>query len=308
MTWTRTVFVPAYAKVNLTLEVLGRRDDGFHDLASVMQTIALHDTLALRPTGDGEFGLECDAEDLATPTNLALRAAHAVARACGVSQGVHVELRKQIPVQAGLGGGSSDAAALLLALPRLWGRVLPLHHLARIAAELGSDVPFFLAAGTAIVSGRGERVASLPDMRAQWMVLARPPVAVPTGRAFAALTADDYADGSHSAELARALTSGEPLLGERMVNSFARSVQRDYPPLATLWHAFRSAGASSVHLSGSGPTLYALFEHLTSAAGVWRHLRDNGHEVWLTHTVSREFALAAANPQPDDRSDMHLRA
>jgi 4-diphosphocytidyl-2-C-methyl-D-erythritol kinase len=293
MTWTRSVFVPAFAKINLTLEVLGRRDDGYHDLASVMQTISLHDTLALHPASPGEFTLTCDVETLTGADNLALRAASSLATACEVANGVRIELRKETPTQAGLGGGSSDAAAVLLALPRLWGIDLPLHRMTQIAAELGSDVPFFLTAGTAIVTGRGERVAPLPDLPPTWIVLAKPRVDIATGRAFAALAPRDFTDGSHSAALAESLTAGMGAPDAHLVNTFEVSIRANYPEVAALWHAFQAAGAQTVHLSGSGPTLFALFTDLTLAAHVWRQLRAEGRETWLSHTVGRVAAHAA---------------
>jgi 4-diphosphocytidyl-2-C-methyl-D-erythritol kinase len=293
MSWTRAVFVPAFAKINFTLEVLGRRSDGYHDLASVMQMISLHDTLALHPASDGEFSLQCDVEELAGSENLALRAAREAATACGVSAGVRIELRKETPVQAGLGGGSGDAAAVLLALPRLWGVELPLHHLTHIAATLGSDVPFFLTGGTALVSGRGERVAPLPDVTPLWIVVAKPAVSVPTGQAFAALTASDYADGSRSAALAEALAHGVAIGPEHLANSFAAGILRAYPAVADVARAFAEAGAAAVHLSGSGPTLFALFDVLSEAAPVWQRMRAGGHAVWLAHTIGRRDALAA---------------
>lgn len=293
MPWTRTVFVPAFAKLNLTLEVLGRRPDGYHDLASVMQTISLHDTLALHPAPDGHFSLDCDVEELAGADNLALRAARAVAAACGVSTGVRIELRKATPFQAGLGGGSSDAAAVLLTLPRLWHTDLPLHRLTHIAADLGSDVPFFLTAGTALVTGRGERVAPLPDLAPLWLVLAKPPVAVPTGNAFAALVQSDHADGFASASVAESITLGATLPPDMLVNSFERGIRRDYPAVEDLWRAFLDSGAPPVRLSGSGPTLFALCDRLAVAAPIWRRLRADGHDAWLAHTVGRQAALAA---------------
>jgi 4-diphosphocytidyl-2-C-methyl-D-erythritol kinase len=293
MTWTHTVFVPAYAKVNLTLEVLGRRADGYHDLASIMQTISLHDTLALHPAPPGEFTLTCDVEELIGPDNLALRAARALATACEVASGVRIELRKETPTQAGLGGGSSDAAVVLLALPRLWGADLPLHRMTQIAAELGSDVPFFLTGGAAIVTGRGERVAPLPDLPPTWIVLCKPPVDIATGPAFAGLAIQDFASGSHSAALAESRTASGDVPDEHMVNSFETSIRASYPEVDALWHAFQEAGAETVHLSGSGPTLFAMFAELTMATRVWRRLRAQGHKTWVSHTIGRSAAHAA---------------
>lgn len=287
MVWERAIFVPAYAKINLTLEVLGRRADGFHDLASVMQTISLHDTLLLRPALAGTYELSCDVPALAGADNLALRAARSLADASGRRHGVAIELRKVIPTQGGLGGGSSDGAAVLAALARLWDVDLAADDLLRLAAALGSDVPFLLRGGTALVGGRGERITPLPDSEPLWLVVARPPVAISTATAFRALTQADYADGAASAAVAAALQRGEPVPPVHLVNSFEASVRRAYPLVEETWEALRAAGAPEVRLSGSGPTLFAPFRALAPAADVWRRLRADGHEVWLARTVSR---------------------
>jgi 4-diphosphocytidyl-2-C-methyl-D-erythritol kinase len=291
MAWTRPVVVPAFAKVNLMLEVLGRREDGYHELASVMQTVSLQDMIVFRPAPDGVRSLTCDRPEIAGDQNLALRAAHALARATGCAAGVAIELHKEIPIQGGLGGGSSDAACVLLALARLWGQELPADRLASLAAELGSDVPFFLAGGAALVTGRGEHVVPLPDLDPLRIVLVRPPISISTAAAFAALTSADFADGAASASLAAALRGGGRLPLDRLVNSFERSVLRDHPAVARTWEALVAAGAPLVRLSGSGPSLFAPFEALAPAMEVWRRLRAEGHEVRLARTVSRAEVL-----------------
>ncbi len=155
-----SVFVPAYAKINLTLAVLGKREDGYHDLSSVMQTISLHDTLRLTPNRSGQITAHADSPELNTPDNLALRAALALREAVGdESLGAEIELLKAIPSPGGLGGGSSDAASVLLALNTLWQTRLPHERLVELAAMLGSDVPYFLSGGTALIAGRGEHVS-----------------------------------------------------------------------------------------------------------------------------------------------------
>jgi 4-diphosphocytidyl-2-C-methyl-D-erythritol kinase len=297
--WTRPIMLPAYAKVNLTLEVLGRRADGYHELASVMQTIALHDTIRLSPAPDGVRSLTCDRPELAGDQNLALRAAEALARATGHSDGVTIELRKEIPLQGGLGGGSSDAACVLLALARLWECALAPEQLAALAAELGSDVPFFLTGGAAFVNGRGEHVTPLPDSDPLWLVVVRPPIGIATAAAFTALTLADFADGAASTALAEALRAGDPLPLDRLVNSFERSILRDYPAVAHAWEALAAAGAPIVRLSGSGPTLFAPFAALIPAAEVWRRLRAEGHEVWLTRTVARAEVVHSLPALPE---------
>ncbi|MBF6589746.1 MAG: 4-(cytidine 5'-diphospho)-2-C-methyl-D-erythritol kinase [Ktedonobacterales bacterium] len=160
-----SIFVPAYAKINLTLSVLGRRDDGYHALASVMQTISLHDTLRITPNASGACVCETDVPALQSPDNLALRAAWLLAAtAADGTPGVAIELRKEIPAQGGLGGGSGDAATVLVALNALWRTHHPQAELERLGATLGSDVPFFVRGGTCLIEGRGERVTPLPDV------------------------------------------------------------------------------------------------------------------------------------------------
>jgi 4-diphosphocytidyl-2-C-methyl-D-erythritol kinase len=283
--------LPAFAKINLTLEVLARRADGYHELASVVQTVALADTIALAPAPDGSRTLDCDMPDLAGAANLALRAAEALADVVPGAGGVALELRKEIPAQAGLGGGSSDAATVLLALVRLWGASLTDDELRALAARLGSDVPFFLTGGTARIRGRGDVVEPLPDVVPCWLVMLKPPVSVPTAAAFGALAPADFGDGKATERLASGMLQGRPVAFEALTNSFEMSVERDYPAVAAGRTALAAAGARVVRLSGSGPTLFAPFDQLDAAARVWRVAASAGHDVWLTRTVSRAEAL-----------------
>ena len=172
MTGVEKVTVQAPAKVNLTLEVLGKRPDGYHNIASVMQAINLFDTLTFRPSD--EIKMLAETKDLETRDNLVYRAAMLLRETSGVSAGAEIRLDKQIPLAAGLGGGSSDAAATLLGLGRLWGLELGEGELKGLAAQLGSDVPFFLTGGTALVEGKGERVSSVKMPPTLWLVLAFP--------------------------------------------------------------------------------------------------------------------------------------
>jgi 4-diphosphocytidyl-2-C-methyl-D-erythritol kinase len=282
--------LPAFAKINLTLEVLGRRTDGYHELASVMQTIALCDTVALEPAPANTRTLACDVPALAGAANLALRAADELASLVPGTCGVSLELHKAIPTQAGLGGGSSDAATALLALARLWGVPITEDHMCALAARLGSDVPFFLTGGTARVRGRGEGVEPLPDVVPCWLVLLKPPLSVPTAVAFAALGPEDFRDGAASARLANDVLQGRPVDFAALVNSFEASVERDYPAVAAGRAALVEAGAPVVRLSGSGPTLFAPFDRLEAADAVYRAVRATGHEVWLSRAVSRAEA------------------
>ena len=177
------VTIPAYAKVNYTLDVLSARPDGYHNIASVMQTVSLADTVELRLIEGNRIEIECDAADVpADSTNLAYRAAEAIrSAASGGSQGIGIKLTKTIPSQAGLGGGSSDAAATLRGMNHLVGAGISEERLAVIAATLGSDVRFFLTGGTASARRRGEQVAPLPDGPPFWFVIATIIVGASTG-------------------------------------------------------------------------------------------------------------------------------
>src|SRR5439155_13291328 len=161
----------AYAKLNLGLEVTGRRDDGYHEIVSVMKLVDLYDTLAFAPS-DGEITVECDNPVLAAEgrSNLVWRAARLLRETARVEKGAVIELRKRIPLASGLGGGSSDAAATLRGLSQLWGKALPKDQMRNLATVLGSDVPFFLEGGTALVEGRGDRVIPLPAPPPGWAV------------------------------------------------------------------------------------------------------------------------------------------
>jgi 4-diphosphocytidyl-2-C-methyl-D-erythritol kinase len=293
----RSVFVPAYAKINLTLAVLGKRADGYHDLSSVMQTISLHDTLRLTPNRAGQITARSDSAELNTPDNLALRAAMALRETAGdASLGAEIELLKAIPSPGGLGGGSSDAASVLLALDALWQTRLPHERLAELAATLGSDVPYFLSGGAALIAGRGEHVAPLPDAQSLWLVLARPPVNVSTAAVYRALSPANYATTEDTEAIVQAIQQGEPLPLEHLSNSLEAPVMRDYPQIAATRDALLASGAPLVRMSGSGPTLYTPFGALEDASRVYTESRSRGLECWLCHFVSRstyESALHA---------------
>lgn len=247
----------AYAKVNLTLEVLARRADGFHEIASVMQTVELADEVTLAPAA--ELALQCDT-DIPPEENLALRAARLLRGAAGVDRGTRITLRKRIPMAAGLGGGSSDAAAVLLGLDGLWGLGMGKERLAALAAKLGSDVPFFLWGGTALASGRGEAVSPLPPLRPAWLVLATPPVTLPnkTATLYRGLRPEHFTRGEATRRLTEAIRSGKPLADGMLCNVFQSVAPEAFPELSRWMDRFQRAGAAAVHLSGSGPTLFAL--------------------------------------------------
>jgi 4-diphosphocytidyl-2-C-methyl-D-erythritol kinase len=263
--------VSAPAKVNLTLEVLGRRPDGYHEIRSVMQAVSLADRLEFEPASDGLIRLSGGSSD-APPdeSNLVLRAARALAEASGATSGAWIHLEKRIPAGAGLGGGSSDAAATLLALNGLWGLDMPLPDLMDIAARLGSDVPFFLSQGTALAEGRGERLTFLPAAPVLWLTLVKPAASLPTPEVYAGFARTG--PGAHddvTPSLLGALVAGS-------VEGVARNLRNDLQPAAValcpeiddVLSLMRESGAVAAQVSGSGSACFALCHNRERAEAV----------------------------------------
>ena len=281
-------FARSYAKINLTLDVLGKRADGYHDLATIMQTIDLYDTICLQTTEGNEVRILCSRPELSNEDNLAVRAVQAVRQRLSLTQGVAIELHKRIPVAAGLGGGSSNAATTLLALRHWWRLPLSSTDLLDIAASLGSDVPFFLTGGLALCEGRGERVTPLlprwpSSMR--WLLLLKPSIGVSTATVFRNLPTSDYGDGSHSQTIRSAFAAKSGLPLQDLYNSLERSVLERYPEVAQAREDMLQTGAYPVRLSGSGPTLFAMFSRLDAAVMVQHKLQEQGYELYLTRAV-----------------------
>jgi 4-diphosphocytidyl-2-C-methyl-D-erythritol kinase len=287
-----TFVVRAHAKINLTLRVLGRREDGFHELRTIFQSVALHDTLTFRSTA-GPFTIECDAADVPCDRrNLVWQAADRVWRASGRRgplRGVRVTIRKRVPPQAGLGGGSSDAAATLVALDALWKTRLSPDRLSALAAAVGSDVPFFLLGGTALGLGRGEQLFSLPALPRTPIVLVRPPCGVATADAYAWLSGLVRRTPAASQTMA-VPWSPQPLAIE---NDLEGAVLPRMPLVARACRMLRRAGATAVLMSGSGSAVFGCFPDAEVARRAGAALARPGWFVQATYTSGR-----SARPHP----------
>ena len=263
------ISIDAHAKLNLTLEVLGKRDDGYHDIASIMQTLDLADTLTFRPADS--LSLTCSLPELSGPGNLALSAAELLRSEFGVSDGASIHIEKRIPVAAGLGGGSADAAATLVGLNKLWGLELSNDRLRYIGAKLGSDVPFLVEGGTATALGRGERVRHLPTPDLPWIVIAVPNANLPdkTAAMYRALTPDNFTRGALTFKLeARILHHGGDVPAQLLFNTFDTVARTAIPDVDKCWNDMYAAGAREIHVSGSGPAIYAAVERKEIATTV----------------------------------------
>ncbi len=283
------VRIRAHAKINLDLRVLGTRADGFHELRTVFQAIALHDVIECIPR-EGAFAIECDTAGVPLDaSNLVWKAAEALWRSlrrAGPVRDVTVRLRKQIPLQAGLGGGSADAAATLLALSAVWRVPLRPAQLTDVAATLGADVPFFLSGGTALGLGRGDEVYPLADMPRHWIVLLIPGFGVSTADAYGWYDAER--DAGHAAARDPQYVPGPwPSRAAQMINDLEAPIARRHPEIDQMKTALRRSGAVAAAMSGSGSTVFGLFQKRSDAVAASEHLSGSGWRVLLTESLGR---------------------
>lgn len=279
--------VSAYAKLNLTLDILRKREDGYHDLQMVMQSIDLTDTLTITPTqtaGTISTSLSYLPKD---DRNLAQIAAKAFREATGTGPQLDISITKRIPVCAGMAGGSSDGAAVLRAMNLLTGgRLTPL-ELAAIGARVGSDVPYCVIGGTALVEGRGERLTPLQQLPACHVVVCKPPFPISTPQLFSRVDVKKIVRRPDTAGLLAALEQGDLTgVARRMYNVFEDVLEpRRRGEIDAIKATLIDRGALGASMSGSGPTVFGLFDCPDTAAAACRELQKNYHDVFLCKTV-----------------------
>jgi 4-diphosphocytidyl-2-C-methyl-D-erythritol kinase len=278
-----TVFSPA--KINVYLRILSRRPDGYHDLETVMLPLDFGDEISLQLQPNG-ITMECDDPRLPTDeSNLALRAARMLAKRCGEERGARITLTKRIPLAAGLGGGSSNAAAVLLGLKQLWGLDTPHSTLDEIAASMGSDINFFLHGGAAVCRGRGERVEPIPCKLTAAILLVNPGFGISTQWAYeswAKIASALTVKPPEVSLLLRAL-AGDDLAGvsAALFNSLEAPSVRKFPVLRLLRDALRADGAAGALMSGSGATVFGLFPDAEQAKRSAQRIREQfGPSMW----------------------------
>lgn len=279
--------VRAPAKLNLTLEVLAKRQDGYHEIRSVIQTINLCDVLYFHLSREIEY--RCSYPNWIPEKSLVYRAVNRLQEFAGCSKGVTIEINKCIPLISGLGGDSSDAAAALLGLNRLWELCLSREELLVLARSLGSDVAFFLYGGTALIEGRGEIVTPLPPLPYMWVVLVVPFVErLPekTKQMYARLKCSHFTDGYVTQRLVAELREGRrPSV---LFNTFENVAFSEPSELKVYQDHFVKIGAGHVHLAGSGPALFALIEDKFKAEDLFIRCQQQGMESYLINTLPAE--------------------
>ncbi|MGD9143201.1 MAG: 4-(cytidine 5'-diphospho)-2-C-methyl-D-erythritol kinase [Dehalococcoidia bacterium] len=284
---TDTLTVQAPAKINLTLEVLGERPDGFHEIRSVMQSVDLCDSLVFGAADTTT--INCDMPGWNAGKSLVSRAVKLFGEKTGCSRGVSINISKKIPLMSGLGGDSSDAAAVLRGLNELRDLDLSLDDMAEMAAELGSDVVFFINDGTALATGRGEVITPLPSLTETWLVLVIPEIpqtAGKTARMYQSLEASHYTDGKITEKLVAAITRGDKPDASFLFNTFENIAYGDFVIRRVYVEHLEKLGASRVHLAGSGPALFVVFEKGDTAADFYVSCKDQGMKVYNITTES----------------------
>ncbi len=287
-----TVTLQSPAKINLTMEALARREDGYHEVTSIIQTINLFDTLTLSPSKD--ISLKCNLIELESPDNLALKAVRLLSKIVDCKKGVEIYLNKCIPLSSGLGGGSSNAAAILRGLNLLWELNLTYLDLSHVAEQLGSDVPFFLTGGTAMISGRGERVRTLPSSNLKWVVILTPDIKMnhKTKLAYEKLNSSHFTSGSLTRKLEARLRNKGDLPVQLLFNVFDSTARESFPGLANYWDTFSNLGAREIHVAGSGPSLYAFVPRKELGTAIQLLLKHT--YGWKSHLVSTsDFGVIA---------------
>lgn len=281
----------ANAKINLTLDILRKREDGYHDLQMVMQSVTLADQLTVTPAQGAKGQAVSDLRFLPTGNkNLAQVAAAVFRSVTGLGGEVDVSIQKHVPVCAGLAGGSADAAAVLRAMNALTGAGLSTKQLAEIGARAGSDVPFCILGGTALAEGRGEQLTPLPPLPPCQIVICKPPFSVSTPQLFGRVNVRKIVRRPDTKGVLAALAAGDLAgVARRMYNVFEDVLEpRRYGEIASIKAALIDCGALGASMSGSGPTVFGLFEREEDAQAAWARLRESFRDVFLCAPAGAE--------------------
>ena len=289
-----TLTLKALAKINLGLDVLGRRDNGYHDVRMVMQTIYLYDNVTLTRTEEPGIQVETNLSYLPVDgNNIAYKAAKLLIDEFGIQEGVHIKLEKRIPVAAGMAGGSSNAAAVLVGMNRMFDLGLSQSQLMERGVALGADVPYCVMRGTALAEGIGEELSSLPPMPKCYILVAKPAISVSTKWVYETLDAKEIVEHPDIDGLLQGLKEQDLSKVSSSMGNVLESVTIErYPIIETIKDAMKEAGALNAMMSGSGPTVFGIFDNRKVAKDAWYKLRnmDCAKQVYLAnvHNVRRK--------------------
>ncbi|KJS23288.1 MAG: hypothetical protein VR72_01770 [Clostridiaceae bacterium BRH_c20a] len=282
--------VKAYAKINLILDVLGKRPDGYHEVEMIMQAISLYDRITIKPGN----GISITTNHPLIPLderNLAYQAAEVLIKEYPDIPGVEINIEKNIPMEAGLAGGSTDAAAVLIGMNAMFSLKMDNIELLERGAQLGSDVPFCILGATALAKGRGEIIEEVAQCPKLWVVLVKPNFGVKTKEVYQNLMLSSISSHPDLAGYLDALQVGDvPYLLNKIANVLEYSTFKLYPQVKELKEALKALGAKSLLMSGSGPTIYALFASQEAADTFASDVRKGcTYQVWVAHTLNKEI-------------------
>lgn len=283
-----TLYEGAFAKINLTLDVLGKRADGYHDIKSVMQAISIRDDVEIDVDTDQPWSLQCSMEGIPEDSsNLAWKAAEVFYNVTGLSTtGLAIRIHKRIPTQAGLSGGSADAAAVLRALNQHYDNPLSILALSEVGAQVGSDVPFCVLCGTAMVEGRGERLRKLPDMPDCFFVVCKPDFSASTPELYKKLDESVIARRPDNQAMESALLAGDlQKVADQIWNVFDPIVTQDHLEMNYIKSIFNTYGGVGYQMTGSGSAVYCIVTEFEHAAVICNMLKDNYPQVYIAKPI-----------------------
>lgn len=287
------LYVKAPAKINLTLDVLHKRPDGYHEVEMIMTTVDLADRIGLELRNDEDIViLSADRFVPNDHRNLAYQAAKVLKDTYGISQGVSISIEKEIPIAAGLAGGSSDAAATLRGLNELWNLNLSLDTLAELGAKVGSDVSFCVYGGTALATGRGEKIQELPAPPACWVVLAKPSIGVSTAEVYGNLNVSGITHPNTQGMIDAIYAGDFAAMCQNIGNVLEDVTLNMHPEVAIIKEQMKRFGADAVLMSGSGPTVFGLVEHEARVSRIYNGLKGFCDEVYTIRLVGERNPLA----------------
>ncbi|KGR77576.1 4-(cytidine 5'-diphospho)-2-C-methyl-D-erythritol kinase [Ureibacillus sinduriensis] len=287
------LYVKAPAKINLTLDVLYKRPDNYHEVEMIMTTVDLSDRIGLESRADGLIKIISTNGFIPDDSrNLAYQAAQLIKDTCGVAHGVTISIEKEIPVAAGLAGGSSDAAATLKGLNELWELGLSIDTLAELGAKIGSDVSFCIYGGTALATGRGEVIQKLPAPPTCWVVLAKPKIGVSTAQVYGGLNIEEIEHPNTKMMIQAIETNDYDLMCNSVGNVLESVTFKLHPEVVMIKEQMKRFGADAVLMSGSGPTVFALVDNESRLGRIYNGLRGFCDEVFAVRLLGERNSLA----------------
>lgn len=282
----KEITIDAYAKINLSLDVLYKRDDGYHELEMIMQQISLKDIITLREIPEG-IKITCDNPEVPlNSSNLVHKAYKAICNKYNIHKGAWIDINKNIPIAGGLAGGSTDAAAVLKGLNKLWNLRLGDRELMRVGEEIGSDVPFCIIGGTVIAEGRGEKLTQLKSFKDKWLLIANPDVKVSTGYVYNNLNLSKINNHPNTKEIVECINNDDIAgVSKKMVNVLESVTTREYPIINEIKKSMLKHGALGSMMSGSGSTVFGIFRNQSEAIKCKDALKNSIEHLIVAKTM-----------------------